>query len=105
MLSRVQVRKGEIKLLAGTCVFLATKHEENYGEALGASAVAAYFGGVFSVQQILKTELRILDALEWKLGVSATNARSYLRTLFRDLGVGLHLSVLATFLAELTLLD
>ncbi|CAL6084485.1 Cyclin-like_protein [Hexamita inflata] len=103
--SQIQLKKSELKLLAALCVFEATKHEENYGEALGASALVAYFGDVFTVKQLVAAEVRFLDAIEWRLGISSVNARVYLRTLFRDLGMDLKSTVMASFLAEISLLD
>lgn len=44
----MRVRRSDLKLLAAACIFIATKHEENYGEALGASALVAYFGDAFT---------------------------------------------------------
>ncbi|KAH0573825.1 Cyclin-like protein [Spironucleus salmonicida] len=105
VLSHLQLRKQEIKLLSALCVFLATKHEENYGEALGTSALCTYFSDLFTVQDMLIGELKLLDAIDWRLGISSLNARSYQRSLFRDLGIGQQTCLLATFLAEITLLN
>lgn len=49
--------------------------------------------------------MRLLDSINWRMGVSATNARSYLRTLYRDLGFSLQMCVLSSYIAELTLMD
>lgn len=59
-LSVLRVRRSDLKLLAAACIFIATKHEENYGEALGASALVAYFGEAFTTAQLLSAEIKLL---------------------------------------------
>lgn len=105
VLSHVQLPRSQLKLCAALCVFEATKHEENYGEALGASALVAYFGGAFTKRELFEAEAPFMDAIDWRLGVSGVNPRLYLRTLFRDLGLELHTAVLASYLAEISTLD
>ena len=103
VLSNLQINKSELKLLSALCVFLAAKSEENYGEALGTSALVSYFGDSFTVKQMLQAELRLLDSIEWRLGISSLNTRSYLRCLIRDMGLSAEISLLATFISEIAL--
>ena len=52
---------------------------------------------------MLQAELRLLDSIEWRLGVSSLNARSYLRCLIRDMGLSTEISLLATFISEIAI--
>ena len=52
---------------------------------------------------MLQAELRLLDSIDWRLGVSSLNARSYLRCLIRDMGLSAEISLMATFISEIAL--
>ena len=104
-LSICQIKKTEIRLLSGVCIFVATKFEENYGEALGSTAICAYFANTFTIAELRAAELRFLELIDWKIGVSSLNPRAYLRPIFRDLGLTPVVCLLASYLSELTLLD
>ncbi|TNJ29627.1 Cyclin B-like protein [Giardia muris] len=104
-MSACQITKNDIRLLSGVCIFVATKFEENYGEALGSTAICAYFADKFTTSEVLNAELRFLEMIDWRINVSSLNPRAYLRPLFRDLGLSEVVRLLASYLAELTLLD
>jgi len=100
-LSRMSVLRGKLQLVGTSCMFLAAKYEEIYPPDIGEFVYIT--DDTYTKKQVLRMERLILKELKFDL--SAPTAYYFLRRYCALLGLNKKLQYLATYLAELALLE
>lgn len=79
-LSVEQITKEKFQLLGITCLFVASKYEENRKEHMPLDSAASYCLWIYSTEEIIQMERKILNALSWNIssGLHVDFLRRYL---------------------------
>ncbi|KAL6069598.1 Cyclin-A2 [Balamuthia mandrillaris] len=100
-LAERRIDKRKFQLVGVTAMFIAAKYEEIYAPAVEEFVYIS--ANTYSREEILMMEAHILNTLEFQL--TAATTKVFLRRFLKAAGADLTVAFLASYLAELTLLE